>query len=82
MTVSSPNGKLTLTFELINGTPNYSLLREDQVVICPSKMGFRFKNRPEMTNNFKVVGIEQNSKNETWEQPWGEFRYEIGRAHV
>lgn len=28
-----------------------------------------------MTNNFKVVGIEQNSKNETWEQPWGEFRY-------
>ena len=40
VTVKSPDGKLELKFEVVNGIPQYSLNREGKPVVKPSKMGF------------------------------------------
>lgn len=38
--VSSPEGKVTVTFDVVNGTPTYEVAYKDKAVIKPSQMGF------------------------------------------
>ena len=44
------------------------------LVIAPSEMGFLFTDQPELLRNFKLVGSSLSDHDETWEQPWGEYR--------
>ncbi|MDA3821371.1 MAG: glycoside hydrolase family 97 N-terminal domain-containing protein, partial [Bacteroidales bacterium] len=41
-TVSSPEGKNSIQFELLNGVPYYSVSNNGKAVINPSRMGFVF----------------------------------------
>ena len=40
VTLKSPDGKLELKFEVVDGVPQYALDREGKPVVLPSKMGF------------------------------------------
>jgi len=72
---SSPNGALSLLFELEEGVPHYSLKRNEQLIIAPSAMGFSFKNMPDMKSDFQITEIKKTAHSEVWEQPLGQFRY-------
>ena len=73
--VSSPDGKNTLVFYLTpEGAPRYSLFSGEEVIISPSDLGFEFVEESPMTEGFEVVETEWNSIDQTWEQPWGEFK--------
>lgn len=37
-------------------------------------MGFEFEGIPPIHKGFEVISTETNSVDETWEQPWGEFK--------
>ena len=66
-----------LRFEITTnpeGRITYSIQRLGKPVIAPSEMGFLFTDQPELLRNFKLVGSSISDHDETWEQPWGEYR--------
>ncbi|WP_276381369.1 glycoside hydrolase family 97 protein [Flavobacterium sp. H4147] len=73
--ISSPGKVAELIFELTpSGQPQYSFSSNGKSVIEPSLMGFEFQEIQKMTDGFEVVSTEEKSADETWEQPWGEFK--------
>ncbi|KIO54700.1 glycoside hydrolase family 97 protein [Flavobacterium hibernum] len=73
--ISSPDKKAALVFELTpSGQPQYSFTSNGKSVIEPSLLGFEFQGIQKMTDGFEVVSTEEKSADETWEQPWGEFK--------
>jgi len=74
-TVESPGKNNELVFELTkSGQPQYKFTSNGKSVIEPSLLGFEFQDIKKMTDGFKVVNTEQTTADQTWEQPWGEFR--------
>ena len=68
----SPDGKLMVSFELIDGVPYYSLSREGKLVVLPSRMGFTLEWRDDLAHAFVLKETTYNSFDETWEPVWGE----------
>jgi alpha-glucosidase len=48
--------------------------RQGKPVISDSRLGFLFTDAPEMLRNFQAAGQSTRSFDETWEEPWGEYR--------
>jgi alpha-glucosidase len=81
-TISSPGKTTQLVFELtVSGQPQYSFSANGKSVIEPSLMGFEFKGIQKMTEGFEVVSTEEKTSDETWEQPWGEFKKVRDQSH-
>jgi alpha-glucosidase len=74
VTVSSPNGKLTLSISDDKDQPTYSVSMNGKPVIDASNLGLVFKEQAAFTEGFKISETAKESVNETWEQPWGERR--------
>lgn len=72
--VASPDGKIEAAFMLDDGKPYYSVNRQDNEIIKPSKLGFVFKDQQPLDGNFKIKEKEESSFDETWTQPWGEVK--------
>jgi alpha-glucosidase len=74
-TASSPSGTMKVDV-LLNpeGRVGYSVSREGKPVIAESRLGFLFTDAPQMLRNFMLAGQSTRSFDETWEQPWGEYR--------
>lgn len=71
--ILSPNGKVKINFNLSsNGTPVYSVLFNNKIVIDTSSMGFEFNNLPKLESGLKISSIESGSVSEVWRMPWGE----------
>ncbi|MGD1946033.1 MAG: glycoside hydrolase family 97 protein [Croceivirga sp.] len=74
-TVSSPDGTNTISFHLTSdGTPTYSVQRNNGMLIDTSSMGFEFKDQIAMKSGFQILKTTPETLNETWEMPWGEQR--------
>ena len=71
----SPNGKLSVHFDLKNGKPSYSISFKNEKVIKPSYLGFDLKHQKDLIENFTISDITLKEFKETWEQPWGEDRF-------
>jgi alpha-glucosidase len=56
------------------GRVGYMVSRQGKPVIAESRLGFLFTDAPEMLRNFKFAGQSARSFDETWEEPWGEYR--------
>ena len=73
--VSSPSGTLTVDITLNpEGRVGYRVSRQGKPVIAESRLGFLFTDAPEMLRNFQAAGQSTRSFDETWEEPWGEYR--------
>jgi alpha-glucosidase len=73
--VSSPSGILTVDITLNpEGRVGYRVSRLGKPIIADSRLGFLFTDAPEMLRNFQVAEQSQRSFDETWEEPWGEYR--------
>lgn len=71
-TVSSPNQKNTIIFNVNKGVATYAVNHGETKVLLPSQLGFVFKNNDSLANNFEILKVEETSFDETWEQVWGE----------
>lgn len=72
-TLISPDGQLTLKFELApEGTPQYQLTYKDKPVIKPSKLGFDMVDIPSFLNGFEMESTQVGQRNETWNPIMGE----------
>ena len=56
------------------GRVGYSVSRLGKPVIADSRLGFLFTDAYEMLRNFVVAGQSTRSSDQTWEEPWGEYR--------
>ena len=70
--ITSPNGKMKLTFELSNGTPVYQLQLEDKTIIKPSKLGLELKDVKPLLSGFTLADSQTTTFDETWKPVWGE----------
>jgi len=56
------------------GRVGYIVSRQGKPVIAESRLGFLFTDAPQLLRNFVVGGKSTRSFDETWEEPWGEYR--------
>ena len=81
-TVTSPNGKVKLTFSLTdNGAPTYALTFKDKPVVKPSRLGLelakdkhasRKMKETDLMDGFKIADTRTSTFDETWKPVWGE----------
>ena len=55
--VTSPDGRLELTFLLRNGVPYYRVRRDGAEIIKPSQLGFTFKEAVPLNQNFSIATV-------------------------
>ena len=73
--VSSPSGNNSIQFSLSSdGTPNYTVAHNNNMVIDTSSMGFDFKDHHPLRGGLQLIKTTLNTQDETWEMPWGEQR--------
>ena len=74
--IQSPDGKLSLTFNLIDkGEPSYQLTYKNQEVIKTSKLGFELKNdKKSLLNDFTLTKTNTATFDENWNPVWGEVK--------
>jgi alpha-glucosidase len=74
-TLASPSGAIEIAVDVTaEGRPFYKVFFRGEEVVGPSHLGFRFKGRPALEERLTLLGAARASKDETWEQPWGERR--------
>ena len=72
---TSPGGMLSLDVTLNGeGRIGYAVTRQGRPVIGESQVGFLFADAPQMLRDFALVSQSTRDFDETWEQPWGEWR--------
>jgi alpha-glucosidase len=72
--VTSPNRNLQVQVQVKDGIATYTVHRNKQVVVAPSRLGFVLKDQPALSGDFTIADVKKNSFDETWTQPWGEVK--------
>ena len=73
MTLSSPDGRLKLDFNVTEeGVPTYSLQFDDEVVVEPSRLGIVTLEQ-EFAGGLEVKGVEHSSSDSVWQPVWGQY---------
>ena len=70
--ITSPDGELSLTFSLNEGTPTYKVDYKGAPVILESRLGFYLNGAEDLLDGFTILGSDQSTFDETWEPVWGE----------
>ena len=75
--VSSPDGTLTLDFQLRNGQPAYALACQGKEVLQPSPLGLVIKVGEDTLRDlhWSLESMKLASADTTWETVWGEERF-------
>ena len=74
-TIQSPDGKLSLSFELTaDGEPTQQLSYGGRPVLQKSKLGIELKDQPAFTKGFTIVKADTTQTDERWEPVWGEVK--------
>ncbi len=72
---TSPGGVLTVDITINGeGRVGYAVSRLGKPVIGESHVGFLLNDGPQLLRNFRMTGETRRAHDETWEQPWGEWR--------
>jgi hypothetical protein len=72
-TVSSPSGKIALTFTLSSsGQPSYGVNYKAKAVVLTSDLGIKLKDKPALDGNFEILSTKNSSFNESWKPVLGE----------
>jgi len=70
--IVSPGGTLTLIIGAGEDGAFYAVKRGDEMVIAPSKLGFKLKSGKNFSSHLTLENIQTSDFDQTWEQPWGE----------
>ncbi len=70
--VTSPDSNVKLFFDVHDGVPEYSVDRNGRHILCPSRLGLKFKDIPDFTEGISVKSAARDSHTETWAPVWGE----------
>ena len=71
--LTSPDNKIELGFEIIDGEAFYSINKDDKSVIKKSKLGILLENKLNIGKNLEIIKVSTSSKNSSWNPDFGEF---------
>ncbi len=71
-TVTSPGGKVTLNFDVVEGRPTYDMSFNGKTVIKPSTLGLELIGSTDLMDKFEVKNVTVTDFDETWQPVWGE----------
>ncbi len=72
----SPDGSIQVQVRVNDeGRPEYGIWRRGKPLLGWSRLGFILANAFKLERNFKIENVAKRSFDDTWEQPWGEWRY-------
>jgi len=78
--VRSPDGNIRFSIEVDDkGAPFYQVDYRDETVTGRSRLGMRFQEQRAFDAGFRIVATHDDSKDTSWEQPWGERRTVLDR---
>ena len=70
----SPDGQLCFALETVAEAPHYTVTRNGEAVIAPSRLGFLLRGAGKWGNRVELGEPERSAHSGEWEQPWGENR--------
>ncbi|MXO49248.1 glycoside hydrolase family 97 protein [Erythrobacter vulgaris] len=74
--VTSPDGAISVTVDVNGeGRPFYRIAKGSEVVVTDSRLGFLLTDQDKLERRLAITGAARASRDETWEQPWGEQRF-------
>ena len=71
VSVTSPDGAVTVTIGAQSHRPYYTVSYQGKTLVAPSHLGFLL-NKDEVGAHAKMTRVNRSSKDETWNQVWGE----------
>ena len=71
VSVTSPDGAVTVTIGAQSHRPYYTVSYQGKTLVAPSHLGFLL-NKDEVGAHAKMTRVSRSSKDETWNQVWGE----------
>ncbi|MEO1310037.1 MAG: glycoside hydrolase family 97 protein [Pseudomonadota bacterium] len=74
VTVSSPNDEIVVTLTDEGGFARYSATFRGEEAVGASRLGLLFEDHFGFDRGLEISGVERASRDETWEQHWGEDR--------
>ena len=72
--ITSPGGGITVTVDVNDGVPVYSMQYKGKSVINPSKLGLELTNAENLMSGFEIVNSTTYEFDETWQPVWGETK--------
>lgn len=72
--ITSPGGGITVTVDVNDGVPVYSMQYKGKSIINPSKLGLELTNAENLMSGFEIVNSTTSEFDETWQPVWGETK--------
>lgn len=72
--VTSPNGIVSIDFQLKNGIPTYKVDYKGEPVIKESRLGLELRDGKNLMDGFEQLNATTSTFDETWQPVWGEVK--------
>ena len=72
--VTSPNGIVSIDFQLKNGIPTYKVDYKGKPVIKESRLGLELRDGKNLMDSFEQLNATTSTFDETWQPVWGEVK--------
>lgn len=72
--VTSPNGIVSIDFQLKNGIPTYKVDYKGKPVIKESRLGLELRDGKNLMDGFEQLNATTSTFDETWQPVWGEAK--------
>lgn len=72
--VTSPNGIVSIDFQLKNGIPTYKVDYKGKPVIKESRLGLELRDGKNLIDGFEQLNATTSTFDETWQPVWGEVK--------
>lgn len=72
--VTSPNGIVSIDFQLKNGIPTYKVDYKGKLVIKESRLGLELRDGKNLMDGFEQLNVTTSTFDETWQPVWGEVK--------
>ena len=72
--VTSPNGIVSIDFQLKNGIPTYKVDYKGKPVIKESRLGLELRDGKNLLDGFEQFNATTSTFDETWQPVWGEVK--------
>lgn len=72
--IKSPDGAISVDFQVKNGIPTYKVDYKNMAVIKESKLGLELRDGNNLMDGFEQIGDSVSTFDETWQPVWGEVK--------
>lgn len=72
--VTSPNGIVSIDFQLKNGIPTYKVDYKGKPVVKESRLGLELRDGKNLMDGFEQLNVTTSTFDETWQPVWGEVK--------